>query len=137
MARPLRIEYAGAIDHVMSRGNARRRIFRDDADRQNLLNGLEDTVVRYGWELFSFIFIPNHIHLFFRTPRPNLSRGMQRLLSTYANRYARRHRHPGHLFQGHDPWCAQASRTGTPARHGITEDQTGKSARPTKKPMQP
>jgi len=50
MARPLRTEYAGAIYHVMSRGNARQRIFRDDADPQNGLDGLEDTVVRYGWE---------------------------------------------------------------------------------------
>jgi len=48
MARPLRIEYAGAIYHAMARGNARQRIFRDDADRQNLLDGLEDAVVRYG-----------------------------------------------------------------------------------------
>jgi putative transposase len=100
MARPLRIEYAGAIYHVMSRGNARQAIFRDDVDRQGLLDGLEDTVTRYGWEVFSFVFMPNHIHLFFRTPQPNLSRGMQRLLSSYANRYARRHRRPGHLFQG-------------------------------------
>ena len=82
MARPLRIEYAGAIYHVMSRGNARQAIFRDDVDRQKLLDGLEDTVIRYAWELFSFVFMPNHIHLFFRTPKPNLSRGMQRLLST-------------------------------------------------------
>jgi len=81
MARPLRIEYAGAIYHVMSRGNARQAILRDDRDRQMLLDGLEDTVVRCGWELFSFVFMPNHTHLFFRTPRPNLSRGMQRLLS--------------------------------------------------------
>jgi REP element-mobilizing transposase RayT len=100
MARPLRIEYTGAIYHVMSRGNARQAIFRDDVDRQKLLDGLEDTVIRYGWELFSFVFMPNHIHLFFRTPQPNLSRGMQRLLSSYANRYARRHRRGGHLFQG-------------------------------------
>jgi len=50
MARPLRIEYAGAIEHVMSGGNVRRRIFRDDADRRNRLDGLEDTVVRYGWD---------------------------------------------------------------------------------------
>ncbi|MFV1964000.1 MAG: transposase [Pirellulaceae bacterium] len=100
MARPIRIEYSGAIYHVMSRGNARQAIFRDDIDQQKLLDGLEDTVVRYGWELFSFVFMPNHIHLFFRTPRPNLSRGMQRLLSTYANGYARRHRRQGHLFQG-------------------------------------
>ena len=83
MARPLRIEYAGAIYHVMSRGNARQAIFRDDADRQKLRDDLEDTVVRCGWELFAFVFMPNPFHLFFRTPRPNLSRGMQRLLSTY------------------------------------------------------
>ncbi len=100
MARPLRIEYAGAIYHVMSRGNARQAIFRDDADRQKLRDDLEDTVVRCGWELFAFVFMPNHFHLFFRTPRPNLSRGMQRLLSTYGNQYAKRHRRPGHLFQG-------------------------------------
>ena len=100
MARPLRIEYAGATYHVMSRGNARQAIFRDDIDRGNLLEDLEDVVVRCGWELFSFVFMPNHIHLFFRTPRPNLSRGMQRFLSAYANGYARRHRRPGHLFQG-------------------------------------
>ena len=100
MARPLRIEYAGAIYHVMSRGNARQAIFRDDTDRQELLEDLEGTVVRCGWELFSFVFMPNHFRLFFRTPRPDLSRGMQRLLSTYASGYARRHRRPGHLFQG-------------------------------------
>ena len=57
MARPLRIEYAGAIYHVMSRGNARQAIFRDDADRQKLRDDLEDTVVRCGWELFAFVFI--------------------------------------------------------------------------------
>ena len=84
----------------MSRGNARQAIFRDDVDRQKLLDGLEDTVIRCGWQMFSFVFMPNHIHLFFRTLRPNLSRGMQRLLSTYASGYARRHRRPGHLFQG-------------------------------------
>jgi len=100
MARPLRIEYPGAIYHAMSRGNARQAIFRDDADRQNLLEYLEDSVVRCGWELFSFVFMPNHFHLFLRTPRPNLGKGMQRLLSSYANRFARRHRRPGHLFQG-------------------------------------
>jgi REP element-mobilizing transposase RayT len=65
-----------------------------------MLGTLEDTVIRCGWELFSFVFMPNHIHTFFRTPRPNLSRGMQRFLSTYANGFAKRHRRPGHLFQG-------------------------------------
>ncbi len=53
-----------------------------------------------GWEVFSFVWMPNHIHLFFRTPQPNLSKGMQYLLSGYANWYAKRHQRPGHLFQG-------------------------------------
>jgi len=55
MARPLRIEFPGAIYHVMSRGNARRRIFHDDRDHERLLEGLEQTVRRCGWELFSFV----------------------------------------------------------------------------------
>ena len=100
MARPLRIEYAGAIYHIISRGNARQIIFLDDKDREKMLKDLEDSVVRYGWEMFSFCLMPNHLHLIFRTPQPNLSRGMQRLLSTYANGFAKRHRRPGHLFQG-------------------------------------
>ena len=87
----------------MSRGNARQAIFRDDTDRLKLLEYLEDAVVRCGWELFSFVLMPNHFQLFFRTPRPNLSRGMQRMVSSYANTLARRHRRPGHLFQGRFP----------------------------------
>lgn len=100
MARPLRIEYEGAIYHVMSRGNARQAIFLNDHDWEKILKDWEETVLRCGWELFSFCLMPNHFHLFFRTPRPNLSRGMQRLLSSYANGFAKRHRRPGHLFQG-------------------------------------
>jgi len=100
MARQSRIEYPGAIYHAMSRGSGRRAIFRDDADRRKLLEYLEDSVVRYGWEVFSFVLMPNRFHLFFRTPRPNLSRGMQRLLSSYTNTFARRHRRTGDLFQG-------------------------------------
>jgi len=44
---------------------------------------VEDSVVRCGWELFSFVFMPNHFYLFLRTPRPNLGKGMQRLLSSW------------------------------------------------------
>ena len=100
MARPLRIQFAGAIYHVMARGNGRQRLFHGDDDYQRMLEGLEKTVLRTGWEVFSFVWMPNHIHLFFRTPQPNLSRGMQYLLSGYANWYAKRHQRPGHLFQG-------------------------------------
>ncbi len=54
MSRPLRVEYAGAIYHVMCRGNARQRIFHEEADHQRLIDGLESTVNRFGWELFSY-----------------------------------------------------------------------------------
>ena len=100
MARPLRIEFPGAIYHVMSRGNARQKIFCDGRDYTRLCKGLRETVERYGWELLTFVFMPNHVHLFLRTPQANLSRGMQYLLSGFANWYAKRHQRPGHLFQG-------------------------------------
>ena len=100
MARPLRIEFPGAIYHAMSRGNARQRIFRDEQDYGRFLEGLEATVDKFGFQVFSFVCMPNQIHLFFRTPEPNLSRGMQYLLSGYANWFTRRHRRAGHLFQG-------------------------------------
>ena len=100
MARPLRIEFPGAIYHVMSRGNARQTVFRDDSDYQRLIKGLETVVGRLQWDLLCFVLMPNHFHLLVRTPRPNLSRGMQHLTSGYANWWSRRHRRPGHTFQG-------------------------------------
>jgi REP element-mobilizing transposase RayT len=100
MARPLRIEFPGAIYHVTSRGNARQKIFADERDYQRMRDGLAQTVQRHGWEFFAFALMPNHVHLFFRTPEPNLSRGMQYLLSGYANWHSKRHQRPGHLFQG-------------------------------------
>jgi REP element-mobilizing transposase RayT len=100
MSRPLRVEYPGAIYHLMCRGNGRQRVFRDDVDYQRLIDGLAVTVSRYGWEVFSFVLMPNHFHLFVRTPQPNLSRGMQYLASGYANWFAKRHRCPGRLLQG-------------------------------------
>jgi len=100
MARPLRVQFAGAIYHAMARGNARQRIFRDDRDYGRFFEGMETTVDKFGFEVFSVVCMPNHIHLFFRTPKPNLSQGMQYLLSGYANWFNTRHRCPGHLFQG-------------------------------------
>ena len=100
MARPLRIQFAGAVYHAMARGNARQRIFRDQRDYRRFLEGLEATVEKFGFEIFAFVCMPNHVHLFFRTPRPNLSKGMQYLLSGYANWFNTRHQRPGHLFQG-------------------------------------
>ncbi len=77
MARPLRIEFSDAIYYLMSRGNGRQQIFHADEDYARLRDGLAQTVPRYGWQLLGFVMMPNHFHLFLRTPRPNLSRGMQ------------------------------------------------------------
>jgi REP element-mobilizing transposase RayT len=100
MPRRLRIEFEGAIYHVMARGNARQKIVRDDADRRRLIDGLEQTVVRSGWELLCYVIMGNHLHLLLKTPRPNLGSGMQSFLSGYAIWAGRRWRRIGHLFQG-------------------------------------
>ena len=100
MPRRLRIEFEGAIYHVMARGNARQKIVRDDADRSRLIDGLEQTVVRHDWELLCYVVMGNHLHLLLKTPRPNLGAGMQGFLSGYAIWAGRRWRRLGHLFQG-------------------------------------
>jgi REP element-mobilizing transposase RayT len=100
MARPLRIEFPGAIYHVMSRGNQRGAIVRDDADRQRRLDWLRRTVETYGWRLHSFVLMTSHEHLFVETPEANLSAGMQYLNGSYTSYFNRRHRRVGHLFQG-------------------------------------
>ena len=103
MARRLRIQYSDAIYHVMARGNGRQDIVQDDADRGRLVACLERAVRRSGWSLYAFVFLTNHLHLVLKTPRPNLAKGMQLFLSSYANGWARRHRHCGHLFQSRYP----------------------------------
>jgi REP element-mobilizing transposase RayT len=85
MARPLRIEFAGALYHVMSRGNERKAIVRDDADRQRRLDWLQRTVETYRWRLHAFVLMGNHEHLFVETPEPNLSAGMQCLNGSYTS----------------------------------------------------
>ena len=100
MARPLRIEFPGALDHVTSRGNERRAIFRSDRDRRTFLTLLEQAATRFGWSVTAYVLMTNHFHLVIQTPEPNLSRGMQWLNGTYAARFNQRHQRAGHLFQG-------------------------------------
>jgi putative transposase len=100
MARRLRIEFEGAIYHVMARGNGRQRIVHDDEDRQRLLEALRRAAERCGWEVLAFVFLSTHFHLLIRTPRPNLGRGMQQFLSSYALWYGRRRQRVGHVFRG-------------------------------------
>ena len=100
MPRRLRIEFDGAIYHVMARGNGRQNIVHDDGDRQRLIDDLARTVARSEWQLLSFVVLSNHLHLLLKTPRPNLARGMQAFLSAYAAYAARRRRAPDMCFRG-------------------------------------
>lgn len=100
MARPLRLEYDGAIYHVISRGNAHQEVFHDDRDRIRFLEILNDVVRRYHWICHAYCLMTNHHHLLVETPEAGLSRGMQLLNSVYAQWFNRRHARAGHLFQG-------------------------------------
>jgi REP element-mobilizing transposase RayT len=99
MARPLRIEYAGAFYHVFSRGNNKQDIFADDTDRLFFLANLMAVCERLDWWVWSYCLMNNHYHLLLRTHRPNLSRGMRDVNGTYAQEFNRRHDRVGHLFQ--------------------------------------
>jgi putative transposase len=100
MARKLRVEYSGAIYHVMNRGDRREAIFLDDADRQGFIETLGEACVKTGWQVHAFVLMPNHFHLVVETPQPNLVAGMKWFLGTYTGRFNRRHKLFGHLFSG-------------------------------------
>ena len=100
MARPLRIEFAGALYHITSRGNEQRPIFRSNRDRKAFLDFLGQATKRFGWSLTAWVLMTNHFHLVVQTPEPNLSRGMHWLNSAYVGWFNRVHKRCGHLYQG-------------------------------------
>jgi REP element-mobilizing transposase RayT len=100
MARPLRIEYDGALYHVTSRGNERKPIFKDDGDRELFLTTLRQVSERFHWLCHAYCLMGNHYHLVIETPDGNLSKGMRQLNGVYTQAFNRRHHRVGHLFQG-------------------------------------
>jgi len=100
MARPLRLEFEGAVYHLTSRGNARQKIFFSDTDRELFLETLAQVISRYGWICHAYCLMANHYHLLVETPKANLSLGMRQLNGIYTQRFNRRHQRVGHLFQG-------------------------------------
>jgi putative transposase len=100
MARKLRIEYPGAICHVMSRRDRREPIFRDDQDRQRFISTLGEVCAKTGWQVHAHCLMSNHFHLVLETPEGNLIAGMKWFLGTYTGRFNRRHKLFGHLFSG-------------------------------------
>lgn len=100
MGRPLRIEFPGALYHVTSRGNERKSIFLDDADRFRFLEILKDYHGRYNILLHSFVLMDNHYHLILETPKGNLLKVMHGINGGYTSYFNRRYERSGHLFQG-------------------------------------
>ncbi|MDD5747640.1 MAG: transposase [Actinomycetota bacterium] len=100
MARPLRIEFPGAVYHITARGNAKQDIFLDNKDFLDFLYILCSVVKRYNWILHAYCLMSNHYHLLVETPEGNLSIGMRQLNGTFTQQFNRRHKRVGHLFQG-------------------------------------
>jgi REP element-mobilizing transposase RayT len=100
MARKLRVEYPGAVYHVINRGDRREPIFRDEEDRQRFLDTLGEACAKTGWQVHALCLMPNHFHLVVETPQGNLVAGMKWFLGTYTGRFNRRHKLCGHLFSG-------------------------------------
>ncbi len=100
MARPLRIEYPGALYHITARGNRKADIYLRSSDRYKFLEILEKTVGRYNWICHGYCLMNNHYHLLIETPDANLSKGMRQLNGIYTQYFNRVHDSVGHLFQG-------------------------------------
>ena len=100
MARKPRVEFDGALYHVIVRGNNRRDIFRDDVDRVSYLERIEHYRKRYQGTVYAYVLMSNHVHLLIETGTVGLSKIMQGIQFSYTQRYNWRHRVVGHLFQG-------------------------------------
>jgi len=100
MARPLRIEYPGALYHLTSRGDRQEAIFDDDQDRTAFLKVLGEVISRFRWRCHAYCLMGNHYHLMIETLEANLTKGMRQLNGVFTQRSNRRHKRSGHLFQG-------------------------------------
>lgn len=100
MARPLRIEFPGALYHISSRGNKRENIFECDRDRTIFLEIFASVVERYRWLCYAYCLMSNHYHFLIEITDKNLSMGMRQLNGVYTQKFNKMHDKVGHLFQG-------------------------------------
>ncbi|WP_462173284.1 transposase [Pseudoalteromonas xiamenensis] len=100
MSRPLRLQFAGALYHVTSRGNERKTIYRDEDDFARFLAVLTSVCERFNWVIHSYCLMTNHYHLLVETPDVNLAKGMRQLNGVYTQQFNRKYQRVGHLFQG-------------------------------------
>ena len=100
MARALRLEFAGALYHITSRGDRQEDIFESDQDRHKFLEILGEACTHFNWRCHAYCLMSNHYHLLIETQDGNLSKGMRQLNGTYSQAFNRAHSRVGHVFQG-------------------------------------
>ena len=100
MARPLRIELAGGLYHVTSRGDRRENIYDSDKDRIEWLSILGKVCDRFNWRCHAYCLMDNHYHFVVETVEGNLSKGMRQLNGVYTQYFNREYNRVGHVFQG-------------------------------------
>ena len=100
MSRPLRIELAGGLYHVTSRGDRRENIYDNDEDRKEWLIVLEKVCERFNWRCHAYCLMDNHYHFVVETAEGNLSKGMRQLNVVYTQYFNRQYNRVGHVFQG-------------------------------------
>lgn len=99
MPRQARLDAPGILHHVMARGIERRKIFRDDQDREDFVSRIAALAEKGAWIVYAWSLMPNHFHLLVRTGRQSLSGNMRSIMSGYAGYFNRRHKRHGHVFQ--------------------------------------
>jgi len=100
MARPLRIEYEGALYHVTARGNERKKIYFTKADHEKFKQCIAEAEKKYGILLHCYVLMSNHYHLIIETPEANLSKAMHYINGSYTTYINIKRNRSGHLFQG-------------------------------------
>ena len=100
MARPLRIEFSGALYCISSRGNEHDEIYLDDIDRAEFLDLLASACQRFNWTCHGYCLMDDHYHMLIETGDANLSKGMKFINGTFTQNFNRRHNREGHVFQG-------------------------------------